>query len=93
MYLLMNKENITLGPINIGNPNEITIKELATIILNLINTKSKIIYKDLPKDDPLKRKPDITEAKNKLCWEPKIKLIDGLKKTIEYFRKFRFRKI
>ena len=84
MYSLMNNEDIN-GPVNIGNPNEITIKELATIILDLINTKSKIIYKNLPKDDPLKRKPDITKAQNKLNWKPKIKLVDGLKKTIQYF--------
>ena len=82
---LMN-QNETYGPINIGNPYEMTIKELANEILKLIDTKSKIIYKPLPSDDPMQRQPDITKAKKYLNWEPQIKLIDGLKKTINYFK-------
>ena len=76
-------------PINIGNPYEINVKELATIILNLTKSKSKIIYKDLPLDDPTNRKPDITKAKNILKWEPKYDLEKGLIKTINYFKEIR----
>ncbi len=75
------------GPINIGNPGEFTINELAEKVIKLTDTKSKIIYKPLPKDDPRKRRPDITLAKKKLDWQPKISLDEGLKKTIEHFRK------
>ena len=83
---LMNNEH-TKGPINIGNPNEITIKELVDILLPMINTQSKIIYKDLPSDDPQKRRPDITKANKYLNWQPLVKLEDGLKYTITYFQK------
>lgn len=76
----------TIGPINIGNPYELTIKELALILLEKIETKSKIIYKDLPSDDPMKRQPCIKKAKIYLEWEPKISLEEGLDKTIEYFK-------
>ena len=72
-------------PVNLGNPNEITIKELANQIINNTITTSKLIFKDLPIDDPIKRKPDILLAKHLLDWEPKIDLIDGLKRTIFYF--------
>lgn len=81
---LMNNTE-TIGPINIGNPYEITVKELAGIITNMIKCNSKIVYMDLPSNDPMKRKPDITKAKKFLNWEPKIKLEAGLEKTIEYF--------
>jgi UDP-glucuronate decarboxylase len=81
---LMNNTE-TIGPINIGNPYEITVKELAGIITNMIECKSKIVYMDLPSNDPMKRKPDITKAEQFLNWEPKIKLEAGLEKTIEYF--------
>ena len=83
---LMNNTK-TIGPINIGNPNEITIKNLVDILLNLIYTKSKIIYMPLPSDDPIVRKPDITKAINILEWKPQINLIEGLEKTIKYFNK------
>jgi UDP-glucuronate decarboxylase len=73
--------------VNIGNPNEFTIKELADRVLDLTNSKSEIIYKELPEDDPMQRKPDISLAKEKLNWEPKIELEEGLKKTIDYFEK------
>ncbi len=87
MIKMMNNDRDFIGPVNIGNPNEFTMKELAELILKLIpESKSKIIFKDLPQDDPKQRKPVIDLAKEKLNWEPKIKLEDGLKKTIEYFR-------
>lgn len=73
------------GPVNIGNPGEFTIRELAEKIIELTGTKSKINFEPLPDDDPLKRKPDITLAKEKLGWEPTVKLENGLNKTIEYF--------
>ena len=82
---MMNTENFT-GPVNIGNPRESTILELAEIILNLTGSKSKIIYKPLPSDDPIQRCPNITLAKEKLGWSPKVKLEDGLKSTIDYFK-------
>ena len=73
-------------PINIGNPHEITIKELANIIIGLTNSKSKLIFIDLPKDDPKQRRPNIDKANNLLDWEPTTKLTDGLLKTIKYFK-------
>jgi UDP-glucuronate decarboxylase len=82
---LMNNTE-TIGPINIGNPYEITIKELSEILINIIDTKSKIVYKDLPSDDPMKRQPDITKAIRFLKWTPKVELREGLIKTIEYFK-------
>ncbi len=85
MIRLMNLDNF-IGPINIGNPGEFTIKELAEKTLQLTGSKSKLIYKELPADDPQQRQPDITLAKNELGWEPTIQLEEGLKKTIEYFR-------
>lgn len=75
------------GPVNLGNPGEFTIKELAQKVMLKINNINRIVYKDLPKDDPTQRKPDITLAKKVLDWEPKINLDMGLNKTIEYFRK------
>ena len=72
-------------PINIGNPHEVTVKELAIIIIKLTGSKSNIVYKDLPADDPTNRKPDITRAKKILLWSPKVDLVTGLIKTIIYF--------
>jgi len=87
MIKMMNNNQKFIGPVNIGNPGEFTIKELAKMVLKYIpESKSKLIYKPLPSDDPKQRRPDISIAKNKLGWTPKIKLEDGLKKTIEYFR-------
>ncbi len=83
---LMDSNDEISGPVNIGNPEEFTMLELAEEILNLTGSKSKIIYKSLPKDDPKQRKPDITLAKKLFGWEPKISLQDGLKRTIEYFK-------
>ena len=74
-----------IGPVNIGNPTEFTILELAQAVVNLTNSKSKLIFKRLPMDDPQQRRPDISLAKEKLNWTPKIELEEGLKKTIDYF--------
>jgi dTDP-glucose 4,6-dehydratase len=73
-------------PVNVGNPDEITISEFAEEIIKLTGTKQKVIYKDLPKDDPKKRQPDITKAKELLGWEPKVNRQEGLKVTYEYFK-------
>ncbi len=73
------------GPVNLGNPGEFTILELAKLVIEYTGSKSKIDYRPLPSDDPRQRKPDITLAKSVMNWEPTIKLADGLKKTIEYF--------
>ena len=73
------------GPLNLGNPNEFTMKELSEKVIQLTNSKSKIIYKPLPEDDPRQRQPDISKAKQLLGWEPKVQLEEGLKKTIAYF--------
>lgn len=85
IYLLMNSDEI--GPINLGNPVERSILDAAEKIIKLTGSKSKIIFKELPTDDPTRRKPDISLAKNKLGWEPKVEFEDGLKDTIKYFRK------
>jgi UDP-glucuronate decarboxylase len=75
----------TVLPINLGNPNEINIYNLASMIIILLKSKSNFIFNDLPEDDPMKRKPCIEKAKKELNWKPKIKLDEGLKKTIQYF--------
>ena len=82
---MMNNSQHFIGPVNIGNPAERTILDLAKIIIEMTNSKSKIIYKDLPDDDPVKRKPDIALAQKELQWTPKVDIKDGLQKTIEYF--------
>jgi UDP-glucuronate decarboxylase len=74
------------GPVNIGNPNEFTIKELAEMVIKLTNTRSKIIFMPLPENDPLQRRPDITRIQSLIDWHPNIELEDGLKETIAYFR-------
>ena len=84
---MMDTNDDFIGPINIGNPNEITINELASKILKLTNSKSKITYTDLPEDDPKRRNPDITLAKDILGWTPKFELDEGLLNTINYFKK------
>ncbi|MEQ1900563.1 MAG: UDP-glucuronic acid decarboxylase family protein [Devosia sp.] len=73
------------GPINLGNPGEYTVKQLAEMVIELTNSRSKIVYRDLPVDDPRKRRPDITLAKDTLGWEPGVPVREGLKKTINYF--------
>ena len=79
------EQDTCIGPMNMGNPNEFTIKELAETVIELTGTKSKLIFKDLPADDPKQRQPDISLAKKRLDWEPKTELRAGLTKTISYF--------
>lgn len=87
MIKMMNNTDSFTGPVNLGNPNEFTVLELAKKILELIpESSSKIEYKELPGDDPSRRRPDISLAKSKLNWEPKIELEEGLLKTIAYFK-------
>ena len=87
MVRLMNTGDDVTGPVNVGNPGEFTIRELAEKVIQLTGSKSKLVFKPLPQDDPRQRKPDITLAKKVLGWEPKVPLEEGLKKTIEYFDK------
>jgi UDP-glucuronate decarboxylase len=75
-----------IGPVNVGNPGEFTMLELAQMIIKLTTSKSQLVFEPLPPDDPMQRKPDITLAKEKLNWEPKIKLEEGLQKTIDFFK-------
>lgn len=83
---LMNTSDDFTGPVNLGNPSEFTIRELAEKVITLTGSKSKLVFKPLPSDDPTQRCPDIALARGKLGWEPTMKLQDGLVKTIEYFR-------
>lgn len=85
---LMNSSDDVTGPINLGNPNEFTILELAEKVITMTGSKSKIIFEALPSDDPTQRKPDITIAREQLSWQPTIELEEGLKKTINYFKNF-----
>lgn len=85
LYKLMNSREDFLGPVNIGNPEEISILDLAQKIIQKTNSQSELIFCPLPSDDPVQRKPDIRLAKNELNWEPKIKLDEGLDKTIKYY--------
>ena len=85
MVRLMNSRDDFYGPVNIGNPHEFTMLELAQKVLEIVGGKSKLVYKPLPQDDPKQRQPDISLAKKELDWEPHIELNEGLKKTIEYF--------
>jgi UDP-glucuronate decarboxylase len=85
MMNLMNQDAI-IGPVNIGNPGEFTIRELAEKVIKLTGSSAGIVYHDSPSDDPKQRRPDISQAREKLGWEPKIPLDEGLVKTIEYFK-------
>jgi len=84
---LMKSQSSVTGPINLGNPNELTIKQIATTIKEITGSRSKLIFKKLPSDDPIQRKPDISLAKKILNWKPTTNLNEGLKKTISYFEK------
>ena len=84
---MMSKPHGFTGPVNLGNPNEFTILQLAELVIKIIGNKNNIIFKSLPQDDPMQRKPDITLAKEELDWEPSVMLEKGLVKTIEYFEK------
>lgn len=86
MVRLMNTGDEFIGPVNVGNPGEFTIRELAEKVIRLTGSSSKLVYRPLPQDDPMQRQPDITLAKKVLGWEPTIPLDEGLKKTIDYFR-------
>jgi UDP-glucuronate decarboxylase len=85
-FLRLMEQTETVGPVNIGNPGEFTMLELAELVLKRVGGKSKIVYKDLPADDPRQRQPDITLARKYLKWEPKVPLEEGIEKTIGYFR-------
>jgi len=85
MIRLMNTEDSFTGPVNLGNPDEFTILELANVVRDLTGSKSKLIYQPLPEDDPLQRQPDISLAEKHLGWKPETALKDGIKKTIAYF--------
>ena len=87
MIKMMNNSQGFIGPVNLGNPSERTILDFAKLIIELTNSKSQIVYKPLPGDDPTQRKPDISLAKEQLDWEPKVDIVEGLTKTIEYFDK------
>jgi len=89
MTKMMNTDDSFTGPVNIGNPQEYTVLELANKVIDLTGSKSKIVFCPLPFDDPKKRKPDITLAKKELDWSPKVDVDDGLIKTIEYFKSLR----
>jgi len=86
VWRLMNTEGLT-GPVNIGNPNEFTIRELAEMVISLTGSRSEIVHCALPQDDPVQRQPDISLAREKIGWQPKVALKDGLTPTIEHFEK------
>jgi len=88
MIRMMNSDSEFTGPVNLGNPDEFSIKELAEKVINMTNSTSQLIFKPLPEDDPTQRCPDITLAKENLNWEPQTKLQEGLTKTIPYFKQF-----
>ena len=79
-------ESDTNDPVNIGNPHEVTIEEIARTIIRLVGSTSQIVYRPLPVDDPKQRRPDITRARTLLGWEPKVGLEEGLLKTVDYFK-------
>ncbi|EDY84490.1 NAD dependent epimerase/dehydratase family [Verrucomicrobiia bacterium DG1235] len=86
-FIRLMSQDETTGPVNIGNPGEFTMLELAEAVLREVGSKSKLVHLDLPADDPKQRQPDISIAKEKLGWEPKVPLEEGLRETIAYFRK------
>ena len=86
LMALMQSPDEVVGPVNLGNPGEYTVLELAEMVLKLTGGRSKIVFKPLPQDDPTQRQPDITVARSTLGWEPKVPLQEGLERTIQYFR-------
>ncbi len=84
---LMNSPDEVIGPVNLGNPIEFTIKQLAELVLKQTGSRSELVYKELPSDDPKQRQPDISLAKKVFDWQPKVELVNGLKQTIDYFSK------
>jgi UDP-glucuronate decarboxylase len=85
--IAMMDQNEIIGPVNMGNPGEYSIKELAMMIKEISGSSTEIVFRPLPQDDPVRRKPDITLAREKLGWDPRISIREGLLHTIEYFRK------
>ena len=88
LFRMMNNPHAFIGPVNLGNPHEFTILELAEKVIRLTGSRSKIVFKPLPADDPTQRRPDIELARQKLGWQPTIELEEGLRQTIEYFKNF-----
>ncbi len=86
MIKMMNSDSSFIGPVNLGNPNEFSIKKLAEMVIEMCDSKSKIVYHPLPGDDPKQRQPNISLAKSQLSWQPTIELREGLQKTIDYFK-------
>ena len=84
---MMNGPDNFIGPVNLGNSGEFTVLELAELVIEMTGSRSKIVHKDLPADDPLRRQPDARLAEDKLGWKPTVPLRDGLQKTIEWFQK------
>ena len=93
MIKMMESEKSFIGPVNLGNPNEISMNELASIVIRLTKSNSKIIFNDLPQDDPKRRNPDISLAIKKLNWNPKYDLDEGLIDTIKYFKEINLIKL
>ena len=89
MIRMMNGPDEFVGPVNIGNPGEFTIRQLADLILELTGSRSQVVEKPLPVDDPERRRPDIALARERLGWEPRVPLREGLAKTIDWFRSVR----
>ena len=90
MYAMMSSTSGFTGPVNIGNPGEFTIQELANLVLKMVGSSSKLVFRELPQDDPLQRQPDISLAQESLGWKPTICLEEGLARTIKYFRELSF---
>ena len=88
MLRMMDSPEKTIGPVNLGNPTEFTMIQLAELVLKLTGSKGQLVRRPLPQDDPRQRKPDISRAQAELDWQPAIALADGLGRTIEYFRRF-----
>jgi UDP-glucuronate decarboxylase len=88
MYRMMNNPHAFIGPVNLGNPHEFTILELAEKVIRITGSRSRIVFKPLPADDPTQRRPEIELARQKLGWQPVIELEEGLRRTIEYFKRF-----
>ena len=88
LFRMMNNPHAFIGPVNLGNPHEFTILELAEKVIRLTGSRSKIVFKPLPADDPTQRRPDIELARQKLGWQPAIELEEGLRRTIDYFKNF-----
>ena len=83
---MMNAPDDFVGPVNLGNPSEFTMKELAELVVQMVGSKSRLVYRPLPADDPVRRQPDITLARKRLGWQPTVELREGLAKTIAYFK-------